>query len=63
MAFIVLNESIISKEEIIDYCKLHLASYKKPRYIEFIDELPRNAAGNILKRVLKEPYWNDEIKI
>jgi len=63
MAFVVLSNSQITKEEITEFCKQHLASYKKPRQIEFIDELPRNAAGKILKRVLKDPYWNNEIKI
>ena len=62
IAFVVLKSPTITKEEIIEFCKGHMASYKKPRYIEFIDELPRNASGKILKRVLKEPYW-DEIKV
>jgi len=43
-------------EEVIEYCKQHLASYKKPKSVDFIDALPRNPAGKVLKRVLREKY-------
>jgi acyl-CoA synthetase (AMP-forming)/AMP-acid ligase II len=46
----------LTAEEIIEHCKGHLASYKKPRYVEFVDMLPRNAAGKVLKRVLREAH-------
>lgn len=36
-----------------------LASYKRPKSIEFVPELPRNTMGKILKRELREPYWRD----
>lgn len=63
MAVVVRKNDSLSKKEIIEFCQQHMASYKKPGFIEFVDELPRNAAGKVLKRVLKEPYWNSEIKI
>ena len=37
----------------------HLASYKRPKTIEFVAELPRNTMGKLLKRELREPYWKD----
>lgn len=40
--------------ELIAYVAERLAGYKKPRYVEFVDELPRNASGKVLKRVLRE---------
>jgi acyl-CoA synthetase (AMP-forming)/AMP-acid ligase II len=46
----------LTEEEVIEYCKQHLASYKKPRSVDFVDSLPRNAIGKVLKRVLKEQY-------
>jgi len=46
-----------SEREIIDFCKQNLASYKKPKSVEFIDELPKNPYGKILKRELREKYW------
>lgn len=54
-AYIVLKEGYtITAQEIIDHCAKLLASYKKPKYVEFIDQLPRNASGKILKRLLKQ---------
>jgi acyl-CoA synthetase (AMP-forming)/AMP-acid ligase II len=44
-------------EELIAFCADRLASYKKPRSVDFIEELPRDAAGKLLKRTLREPYW------
>jgi fatty-acyl-CoA synthase len=53
-AFVVLGaEAEASEEELRAHIKANLASYKTPREIEFLDELPRNATGKILKRELK----------
>jgi acyl-CoA synthetase (AMP-forming)/AMP-acid ligase II len=49
-----------SEEELIDFCKQSLASYKKPKSVEFIDELPKNPYGKILKRKLREKYWKGQ---
>ncbi|NQU06992.1 MAG: long-chain-fatty-acid--CoA ligase [Candidatus Abyssubacteria bacterium] len=46
-----------TEEDIIEYCRENAASYKKPRSVSFVDELPRNPSGKILKRVLREEYW------
>ncbi|MEO8744375.1 MAG: AMP-binding protein [Candidatus Dormiibacterota bacterium] len=43
--------------ELIAYTSERLAGYKKPRSIDFVDELPRDAAGKLLKRKIREPYW------
>jgi long-chain acyl-CoA synthetase len=47
-----------TEEEIIEHCKANLASYKKPTSVDFIDDIPKNPNGKILKKVLKEPYWS-----
>ncbi|HEX4183830.1 MAG TPA: AMP-binding protein [Caulobacteraceae bacterium] len=44
-------------EEIIASCAAHLASYKRPRSLDVMTELPRNTMGKLLKRELREPYW------
>jgi len=44
-------------EELITFCKKRIAGYKAPKDIEFVDSLPKNAAGKILKRELREKYW------
>jgi acyl-CoA synthetase (AMP-forming)/AMP-acid ligase II len=48
---------VVTEEELIAFCREHLASYKKPRSVEFVAELPKNAYGKILKRELRERYW------
>jgi long-chain acyl-CoA synthetase len=44
-------------QEIVDTARKHLASYMKPRSVEFVDALPKAPTGKILKRELREPYW------
>jgi len=45
-----------TEEEIIEFCKKNLASYKKPTSVEFVNELPKTASGKVLKRELRERY-------
>jgi len=42
---------------ILDFCREHLASYKRPKTLSIVEELPRNTMGKLLKRDLREPYW------
>jgi acyl-CoA synthetase (AMP-forming)/AMP-acid ligase II len=44
-------------QELIDFCKQRLARYKAPKSVEFVESLPKNPAGKILKRELREKYW------
>jgi acyl-CoA synthetase (AMP-forming)/AMP-acid ligase II len=54
-AFVVLKEGYsLSEDEIIDHCKDLLASYKKPKYVEFIDSLPKSAVGKVVRRMLRK---------
>jgi acyl-CoA synthetase (AMP-forming)/AMP-acid ligase II len=56
-AFIVLKSEYKGKirtEEILEWCKENMATYKRPRAVELIDELPKSAAGKILRRILSE---------
>jgi acyl-CoA synthetase (AMP-forming)/AMP-acid ligase II len=46
----------LTEEEVIEFCKEHLASYKKPKSVDFINALPRNPAMKVLKRVLREKH-------
>jgi acyl-CoA synthetase (AMP-forming)/AMP-acid ligase II len=62
-AIIVLKEGMkASEEEIINLCKQNLASYKKPKSVEFVKSLPRNPAGKVLKHILREKYWEGRQK-
>jgi acyl-CoA synthetase (AMP-forming)/AMP-acid ligase II len=44
--------------ELIEFARTNLAHYKCPTSVDFVDELPRNPSGKILKRVLRAPYWD-----
>ena len=54
----------VTAEELTTFCAERLADYLKPRSYDFVDELPRNPTGKVLKRVLRESYWReDEAKV
>ena len=46
----------LSGEEVIDWCREHLADYKRPRHVELVEELPRQPNGKVLKRQLREDW-------
>ena len=50
----------VTAEEVIAFARPHLAGYKLPRSVSFTDELPRTGSGELLKRVLREPYWRGQ---
>ncbi len=49
--------SALTADEVTAYGREHLASYKVPRSVDFMDELPRTGSGKILKRQLRAPFW------
>ena len=51
--------SSLTEEELLAWARERLAGFKRPRSVDFADELPRNASGKLLKRVLRAPYWAD----
>jgi len=46
-----------SAEDILEFTRTRIATFKVPKSVDFIAELPRNATGKVLKRALREPYW------
>jgi long-chain acyl-CoA synthetase len=60
MAFVVRRAaSAVTAEELIDFCRANLAHYKCPTSVEFIEALPRNPSGKVLRRELRRPYWTE----
>ncbi len=54
-AYVVLKEGEkVTEEEIIKHCQEHLAKYKTPKFIEFVEGLPRNPIGKIMRKELRE---------
>jgi acyl-CoA synthetase (AMP-forming)/AMP-acid ligase II len=48
-----------TEKDLIDFCRDNIAGYKKPRSVDFVDELPKSNYGKILKRKLRDQYWRD----
>jgi len=46
-----------TEEDLIALCKQHLAGYKKPKSVEFVPSLPKTAIGKILRREVREKFW------
>ena len=57
-AFVVLKpDASATEDELRGFVRDHLAGFKAPKSVEFRDELPKGATGKILKRALRDPYW------
>jgi long-chain acyl-CoA synthetase len=52
--FVVRKDPALTAEQLMDYCKEQFTGYKKPKYIEFRDELPKTNVGKILRRQLRD---------
>ncbi len=56
LAIVVRKDDSLSEADVITYCHGKLAGYKRPQAVAFVDEIPRNPSGKILKRVLRERF-------
>jgi fatty-acyl-CoA synthase len=55
MAFVVVRPGAsVTPDVLIEHCRAHLAKYKVPTHVEFLDALPRNPSGKVLKRDLRD---------
>jgi acyl-CoA synthetase (AMP-forming)/AMP-acid ligase II len=62
-ALVVLRSGAkATEEELIEHCRERLASYKKPKSVDFVESIPRNATGKVLRRLVREPYWQDKTR-
>jgi long-chain acyl-CoA synthetase len=52
--FVVKKDPTLTEEEVIAFCKENLTGYKRPHYIEFVDDLPKSNVGKILRRELRD---------
>lgn len=58
-AFIAAEpDAHLTEEIVVDHCRRGLAGYKKPRRVEFREHLPKGPTGKILKRALRDPFWD-----
>lgn len=62
-ALVVLKAGTQATEkDIIETCRAHIASFKKPRSVEFVPELPKSGNNKIQRRELRERYWRDRAR-
>jgi len=54
MLFVARRDKSLTKEALAEYCRQKLTGYKRPKYIEFRDELPKTNVGKILRRELRD---------
>jgi acyl-coenzyme A synthetase/AMP-(fatty) acid ligase len=47
----------LDQETVITFCASKLAGYKKPKRVEFAEDLPKNPSGKVTKNVLRDPFW------
>lgn len=57
---VLRNGATVSAGDVIAFSKERIASYKCPKSIDFIEEMPRNPSGKILRRELRERYWENK---
>jgi long-chain acyl-CoA synthetase len=56
-AIVVRRDATLGEADIIEFCRARLAHFKCPASIDWVESIPRNPSGKILKTVLREPYW------
>jgi acyl-CoA synthetase (AMP-forming)/AMP-acid ligase II len=57
-AVVVLRpDARATEEDVIEFCRGRLGGFERPRSVDFVDTLPRNPTGKVLKRLLRERYW------
>ena len=57
-AFVQLRPGAqVSAEALVEHCRAHLAGYKKPRHVRFVEALPRNSLGKVLKAELRRTFY------
>lgn len=57
LANIVLNNGqVVAPDDVISFCSKQIAAYKVPHLVRFVDSLPKNATGKVLRRILREAH-------
>lgn len=56
-AIVTRADDALTEEDVFSFCRKHLAHYKCPTSVDWMDTIPRNPSGKILKTELRKPYW------
>jgi long-chain acyl-CoA synthetase len=60
--FVVRKDPALTDADLMDFCRQQLTGYKRPKYIEFRDELPKSNIGKILRRALRDSPATEAMK-
>ena len=60
--FVVRKDPALTDADLMEYCRQQLTGYKRPKYIEFRDELPKSNIGKILRRALRDSPATEAMK-
>jgi fatty-acyl-CoA synthase len=60
---VVRGGTTLTPANVVEHCRALLASYKKPRYVAFVDQLPRNATAKVLKQALRDAVSDGSLKL
>ena len=53
---VLSSDSVVTPDDIIDFCKLHLADFKCPKTVHFVPDIPKGPTGKLLKRELAKLF-------
>ncbi|MCZ6855939.1 MAG: fatty acid--CoA ligase, partial [Gammaproteobacteria bacterium] len=56
-AIITRSAEDLTEQGVIEFCRENLAGFKCPTSVDWMDDIPRNPSGKILKTELRKPYW------
>ena len=59
-AIVTRTDDSLSEQAVMEYCRKNLAGYKCPTSVDWIETIPRNPSGKILKVELRKPYWSGQ---
>lgn len=59
-AVVARDGTVLTEEDLVSHCRERLAGFKTPKRVFFVDELPKNPSGKLLKRVLRERFSLDQ---
>ncbi len=59
-AMVVRSDPTLTDDDLMEFAREHLAGYKCPRSVDWIDELPRNPSGKVLKTEIRAPFWEGQ---
>jgi fatty-acyl-CoA synthase len=61
-AVVTRDGASLGADELIGHCRDHLAGFKTPKQVHFVDELPKNPSGKLLKRELRDRFGLEAVR-